>query len=420
MIQSMLKDRAKKKRRKRGLIFLGIFSVLILNSLYFFFLESKPLQPLEPESKYHIIEGCIEQNSTLYQSLIEKNIPYRWIDLIISKLSPFLDFNRLRGGTYRFITNMKGELVKFVFEKSPTEVYKVEKGHEGYVARRKEISLERYLVKVTGEIRSSLYEAMNNVGEQDVLTLSFADILAWEIDFYQDLREGDQFRLVVEKLYKEDQFVQYGPIHALEYRSGERIIRGFRYGNDYYNEEGLSLKKPFLKAPLRFDRISSRFSHARRHPILGGIRPHYGVDYAAPEGTPVWAVADGIVVSVGWSGGFGKQVVLRHRNGYKTYYGHLSRYGPGIKVGARVKQKQVIGYVGSTGLSTGPHLDYRVSKDGKFLNPLKVVFPSGVPIQKKYLKEFYQKRDEMLVWLTSDTLKKTKLGKTTSFPLQKD
>jgi len=315
---------------------------------------------------------------------------------------------------------MEGELVKFVFEKSPTEVYKIEKGDEEYIVRKKEISLDRYLVKVTGEIRSSLYEAMNAVGEQDALTLSFADILAWEIDFYQDLREGDQFKLVVEKLYKGDQFVQYGLIHAVEYRRGERIIRGFRYGDDYYNEEGLSLRKPFLRAPLRFDRISSRYSHARRHPILGGIRPHYGVDYAAPEGTPVWAVADGTVVSVGWSGGFGKLVVLRHRNGYKTYYGHLSRYGPGIKRGTRVRQKQVIGYVGATGLATGPHLDYRLSKDGRFLNPLKEIFPPGHPLQKKDLEEFYQKRDEMLAWLTSDTLSQIKLGETTSGKLQRD
>src|SRR4030042_2129259 len=267
MIRSRLQNKGKKKSRKGRLIFLGIFSVLIFCSVYFFFHESNPVKPPEPESKYHIIEGSIEENSTLYQSLVKKNISYRWIDLVISKLKPFLDFNRLRGGTYRFITNMEGELVKFVFEKSPTEVYKVEKGHEGYVARKKEISLERYLVKVTGEIRSSLYEAMNAVGEQDALTLSFAEILAWEIDFYQDLREGDQFKLVVEKLYKGDQFVQCGPIHAVEYQRGERMIRGFRYGDDYYNEEGISLRRPFLKAPLRFARISSRFSHARTHPF---------------------------------------------------------------------------------------------------------------------------------------------------------
>lgn len=422
MIQPRLNNRGKKKSRKRRLIFSGIFSVIIITFcyLYFFFQEPTPIKPPEPEPQYHFIEGSIEENSTLYQSLLEKNISSRWIDLIISKLKPFLDFSRLRGGTYRFMMTTEGELVKFVFEKSPTEVYKIEKGDEGYIVQKEEIPLDRYLVKVSGEIRSSLYEAMNAIGEQDSLTLSFAEILAWEIDFYQDLREGDQFKLVVEKLYKGNQFIQYGTIHAVEYRSRERMIRGFRYGNHYYNEGGISLRRPFLKAPLRFDRISSRFSHARKHPILGGVRPHYGIDYAAPAGTPVWAVADGTVVSVGWRGGFGKVVVLRHRNGYKTYYGHLSRYGPGIKKGVRVRQKQIVGYVGSTGLSTGPHLDYRLSKDGRFLNPLKAILPSGVPIQKKDLKEFYQKRDEMLIWLTSDILQQMKLEETTSTALQKD
>jgi len=191
MIRSRLNDGPKKKSRKRGLVFLVILSALIFGSLYFFFYESNPVTPPEPDPQYHVIEGIIKPNSSLYKSLVERNISSRWIDLIISELKPFLDFNRLKGGTYRFITDREGELVKFVFEKSPTEVYKVEKGHEGYVVQKKEISLERYLEKVTGEIRSSLYEVMNAVGEQDALTLSFAEILAWEIDFYQDLREGD-------------------------------------------------------------------------------------------------------------------------------------------------------------------------------------------------------------------------------------
>ena len=333
---------------------------------------------------------------------MQKKIPIRWIDLIISKLRPHVDFNKIRGGTYRFITDIGGELVKFLFEKSPTEVYEIEKGPEGYVTKQKEVPLERYLVKVEGEIRSSLYEAMNAAGEKDPLALSFAEILAWEIDFYQDLREGDRFTVLVEKIYKGDQFIQYGTIHGVEYDQGGKVIRGIRYRDDYYSEQGISLRKAFLKAPLRFDRISSRFSGARRHPILGGVRPHYGVDYAAPVGTPVWAVADGTVLSVGWNGGFGKQVIVRHMNGYKSYYGHLSRYGPGIRRGIRVRQKQIIGYVGSTGLSTGPHLDYRLTKDGRFRNPLKEVFPTGYPIKKEDLEAF-QKRKEEIVTLMTDT-----------------
>ncbi|MCJ7782470.1 MAG: M23 family metallopeptidase, partial [Desulfobacterales bacterium] len=182
-----------------------------------------------------------------------------------------------------------------------------------------------------------------------------------------------------------------------------RIIQGIRYKEGYYNEKGISLRKAFLKVPLRFNRISSKFSRARKHPILGGLRPHYGVDYAAPPGTPIWAVADGTVVSFGWNGGFGNQVILRHMNGYITYYGHLSGFGSGIRKGARVSQKQIIGYVGSTGLSTGPHLDYRLAKDGQFRNPLKEVFPTGLPVEKGEMEAFHRATDEMSGWLQGDS-----------------
>ena len=182
---------------------------------------------------------------------------------------------------------------------------------------------------------------------------------------------------------------------------------------DFFNEEGVSLRKAFLKTPLRFDRISSRFSGARRHPILGGMRPHYGVDYAAPMGTPVWAVADGTVLSGKWNGGFGKQVVLRHMNGYKTYYGHLSRYGPGIRRAARVKQKQIIGYVGTTGFSTGPHLDYRLSKNGGFRNPLEEIFPAGTPIRKEDLEGFHRIKDNIVNWLNEKGFEQMEIEPTT-------
>ncbi|MDP3016235.1 MAG: M23 family metallopeptidase, partial [Deltaproteobacteria bacterium] len=344
-----------------------------------------------------MIEGSVEEKSSLYQSLMGKDIRYQWIDLIVSELKPFVDFRKIKGGTYRFIADGEGEMVKFIYEAGPTEIYEIEKDPKGeYIAQRQEVPLEVCFVKVGGEIRSSLFEAMNAIGEQDQLTISFAEILAWEIDFYKDVREGDRFNVVVEKICKGDQFIQYGTIRAVEYQRGEKIIRGIHYKGDYYNEKGKSLRKAILKAPLRFNRISSRFSQARRHPILGGVRPHYGIDYAAPIGTPVWAVADGVVVSMGWAGGFGKQVVLRHGNGYKTYYGHLSRYGPGMKTGKRAQQKEIIGYVGSTGLSTGPHLDYRMSRDGRFRNPLKESFPAGYLINNAYKSEFFKERDEVL------------------------
>jgi murein DD-endopeptidase MepM/ murein hydrolase activator NlpD len=402
-----------KRARRKWVVLSGSFLVGLFLLIYFLIIprasSPPPAAPPVPvtspsqESQLHTVEGEVKGRSTLFQSLTEKNIPLRWIDLIISKLKSHVNFRKIKGGTYRLITDGKGELVKFIYEASPTEIYEIEKEAQEYVARRKRVLLDARLVKVVGEIHSSLFEAMDAAGEQDPLTIAFAEILAWEIDFYKDVREGDRFKVVVEKVYKGDQFIGYGAIRGVEYQRGERIIRGIRYKDGYYNENGISLRKAFLKAPLRFNRISSKFSWARKHPILGGTRPHLGVDYAAPPGTPIWAVADGTVTSCGWNDGFGNQVILRHMNGYTTCYGHLSGFGPGIKKGVRVKQKQVVGYVGSTGLSTGPHLDYRLLKDGQFRNPLRETFIPGVPIQEKERGMFEKKRDEVLAWLQGDS-----------------
>jgi murein DD-endopeptidase MepM/ murein hydrolase activator NlpD len=411
----LLRGGQTRKKRKR-LIFSGIFLVTLLPLIHFLVLSprvppsvdlpemaSSPPNESQPrEVQNEVIEGSIKGGSTFSKALAEKNIPPPWIDLIVSKLKPHVDFRKIKGGAYRLVKDGQGELLKFIYEAGPTEVYEIEKDAQGYKAQKKEVPLEAYLVKAIGEIRSSLFETMDATGEQDQLTISFAEIFAWEVDFYKDVKEGDRFKVVVEKLYKGKQFIRYGTIHAVEYQSGSWRVRGIEYEGQYYHEDGTSLRKAFLKAPLRFNRISSKFSRARKHPILGGMLPHYGVDYAAPPGTPVWAVADGMVMTCGWSGGFGRQVALRHMNGYTTYYGHLSRYGSGIRLGARVKQKQLIGYVGSTGLSTGPHLDYRLAKDGRFRNPLKESFPSGLPIGKGEMEAFEKRRNGVVAWLEGE------------------
>jgi len=410
------KDRFKSKfseaqGKRKWMILSGTILIALLLAYFFIFSPKTdspsegptgPISSSSKESQSQVIEGRVQEKSTFFQSLAEKNVPLHWIEMIISKLKPYVNFKKIQGGTYRLFTDVKGGLVKFIFEVGPTEIYEIEKDSQGYTAQRKKVPLETYWVKLVGEIHSSVFEAMDVIGEQDQLVIAFAEILAWEIDFYKDVREGDRFKVVVEKVYKGDQFIRYGPIHAMEYQRGEKKIRGIGYQGDYYNENGISLKKAFLKAPLRFNRISSRFSRARRHPILGGVRPHFGVDYAAPIGTPIWAVGDGTVSSCGWGGGFGKQVILRHPNGYMTYYGHLSHYGPGIRRGMQVRQKQIIGYVGSTGLSTGPHLDYRLAKGGQLRNPLKESFPTGLPIRRGEIKRFQKRRDEMITWLQGD------------------
>jgi murein DD-endopeptidase MepM/ murein hydrolase activator NlpD len=402
------------KRRRRRWVFASAGLVAGLSLLIYFFLipSTPPPSPVvsvvtppqtTQEPKLHTIEGDVRERSTLFKALSEKNVPLRWIDLIISKLKPHVNFRKIKGGSYRLTTDGEGELVKFIYEAAPTEIYEIEREGHGYAAQRKSVPVETRMAKVVGEIQSSLFEAMDAAGEQDPLTIAFAEILASEIDFYKDVREGDRFKAVVDKIYKGDQFIQYGTIHAVEYQRGERIIQGIRYKDGYYNENGISLKKAFLKAPLRFSRISSKFSRARVHPILGGLRPHFGVDYAAPSGTPIWAVADGAVASCGWNSGFGNQVILRHTNGYTTCYGHLSAFGAGIRTGTRVRQRQVIGYVGSTGLSTGPHLDYRLLKDGQFRNPLRESFIPGVPIEKKEMEGFRRRSGEMMGWLQGDS-----------------
>jgi murein DD-endopeptidase MepM/ murein hydrolase activator NlpD len=258
---------------------------------------------------------------------------------------------------------------------------------------------------VAGALEANLFDSMDGLGEQAQLVLDFAEIFAWDFDFASDSQPGDRFRMLVEKLYTGEQFVRYGRILAAEYESEGTTHTGiyFRDGErgGYYTPGGESLRRAFLKSPLEFSRISSRYSFGRRHPVLGGVRPHLAVDYAAPHGTPVWAVADGTVEFAGWKGGNGNAVMLRHRANFKTMYNHLSRFGKGIRRGAQVKQRQVIGYVGSTGLSTGPHLDYRVIKDGRFVNPLKETFVPGKPISPASRPAFVEAQDSLLGQLRS-------------------
>jgi murein DD-endopeptidase MepM/ murein hydrolase activator NlpD len=393
--------------RKRS-FFLRTLIILFLISFPISFLAER----VYPSALQHrVIEGSIKGGETFSQSLAKKKISMKWINLVVSKLRPHVDFRRIRGGeSYQWIADENGDLVKFIYEVSPIEVYEIEKDPKGeYASKKREIPLDIYLIKAEGEIHSSLAKAIKEVGEHWSLATAFAEVLAWEMDFSQDVRKGDRFKVVVEQIYKGDEFIKYGAIYALEYQSGEKIIRGIRFKKRYYDEKGYSLDKAFLKMPLRFNYISSGFNRNRKHPIMGGVHPHLGIDYAAPIGTPVWAVADGIVDSVGWVEGFGKQVVIRHPNGYMSYYSHLSKYGPGIKVGRRVEQKQIIGYVGSTGFSTGPHLDYRLTRNGQFINPQKETFPTGKPIEQKDVEIFRKRRDEVMAWLSEEVPFKKRL-----------
>jgi len=307
------------------------------------------------------------------------------------------DLRRMRASDELEVTwTLDGEPVSVRWEPSPWLGFAAVATEDGWEVRRADTRPDVRVEAVSGEVTRSLFEAVESKGESPQLVLELVEMFSSDFDFTADSRSGDRFRLLVEKRYAGDQFVDYGQVLAAQYLSDGRILTGVGYEPAggrlaYYDPDGRSLKKTFLKSPLEFTRITSGFTYARPHPILGGVRPHLAVDYAAPIGTPVRAVADGTVTAAGWNGGNGIQVQLKHFAGYQTVYNHLQRLAPGVRAGARVMQRQVIGFVGSTGLSTGPHLDYRVAKNGQFVNPLSEKFIPGQPLDGaehgRFLKE---------------------------------
>jgi murein DD-endopeptidase MepM/ murein hydrolase activator NlpD len=249
---------------------------------------------------------------------------------------------------------------------------------------------------------SSLFAAIVAGGERVDLALALAEVYSGEIDFNSELQPGDEFRLVFEKSTREDgQHAGYGPVLAAEFVNAGRRLRAVRFTEPdgkpgYYDEQGRSLRRFFLKSPLKFEpRITSNFSNARRHPVLNYVRAHRGVDYAAPTGAPVVAVSGGVVVMAGWNGGAGRMVRIRHSSGYQSEYLHLSAIAPGVRVGARVGQGDMIGRVGATGLATGPHLHYGLLKNGTHVNPVTEHrnMPPGEPVSGVHLAAFEAERD---------------------------
>ncbi|MBQ3033838.1 MAG: peptidoglycan DD-metalloendopeptidase family protein [Deferribacterales bacterium] len=244
-------------------------------------------------------------------------------------------------------------------------------------AKLEQFESETVRMLVTGEIKTNLFDAVKDAGEDAELAAMLASIFEWEIDFFKDLRSGDKFAVLIEKKFINNKYAGYGRVIAADFYNKGKLNRAVYFENGktrgYFNEEGRALERGFLRVPLNYARITSRFTNSRLHPVLKEVRPHYGVDYAAPTGTPVMATATGVVEIMGYKKGNGNYIALRHANGYKTYYLHLHGFHKSLRKGSPVNQGQIIGYVGSTGYSTGPHLDYRINRNGKWLNPLKFV-----------------------------------------------
>ena len=301
-----------------------------------------------------------------------------------------------------------GSLCRFEYEidndKRLIVTRDVKEGVSAWEAQLEEIEYDIRLERIEGNIASSLYETMNALGESPALAVRLAEVFAWEINFIRDIRVDDSFRVLVEKRYRDGEFKGYGKMPVAEFTNQGKKFEGYlftdSFGNPtYFNASGESLKRAFLKAPLSFTRISSRFNLQRRHPIFNTVRPHPAVDYAAPSGTPVKAIGSGTVHFRGWGKGAGNYIVLKHANSYESVYMHLRGFAQGLKKGQKVRQGEIIGYVGSTGYSTGPHLDFRMKQNGKFLNPEKVLSPRDESVPKKNLEAFKRERDAWLRYL---------------------
>ena len=341
-----------------------------------------------PIDSFNVETYTVKRNQTLGSILHSHGVSNQLINQLGSKAKDVFNIRSVRAGNqYKVFTarDTTNRLEYLVYEHTQTDYVVFHFGDELSVTLG-----QHDIVPVTriseAEISSSLWEAMKSYNINPVLALDLSDVFAWAVDFF-GLYQGDKFKAVYDELYVGDDPIGIGTIHAAWFEHRGQKYYAFRYMQDsvwsYWDEQGNSLRKTFLKAPLRFSRISSGFSYSRMHPILKIHRPHTGVDYAAPEGTPVVALGDGVVIEKGYNNSAGNYVKIRHNSVYTTGYNHFSRFGKGIAKGVRVQQGQVIGYVGKTGLATGPHLDMRFWKNGKPIDPLTVEAPPVEPIKEE-------------------------------------
>ena len=336
--------------------------------------------------------GRVGNNQNL-SMLLSGREPGNLIDRAARESVPLFDVRKIKAGnTFAWITSKDSNRrdLYFIYEINPIDfiVFDLRDSLKIYRDAKK---VTRVVKTAGGTIKTSLWNcfAENNL---DVgLGLALSDVYAWVIDFY-GLQKGDHFRVIYEEMSVDGRVIGIDRIMAAHFTHSGKVFKAFRFEQngkgEFFDEQGQSLQRSFLKAPLKFSRISSRFTRSRMHPILRISRPHYGVDYAAPKGTPVVALGSGRVTEAGYKGGYGRFVAIRHNSVYTTTYAHLAGYAKGIRAGVNVSQGQVIGYVGSSGLSTGPHLDFRVYKNGQPTDPLRIESPPEKPVEPVNLVKF--------------------------------
>ena len=365
-----------------------------------------------------LVQGFVPRNTTMDAMLRAHGMAAAAAGHVIATARTVFDPRRLRfSQPFVLETTLEGALRQFEYEIDGESFLRIVPAARGSDALRAEVlpipkTLEQAIATGTiDEETPSLFQAMEAAGESAELTIALAEVFAGEIDFNTELQPGDSFALSYERFTREDRNdrpVSYGAIHAAEFRNDGRVVRAIRFTPpggkpDYFDEQGRSLRRFFLRSPLKFEpRITSRYSLRRMHPVLQTARAHRGVDYGAPTGAPVVAVSSGTVVSATYDNANGRMVRLRHASGYQSYYLHLSAFAPGIRGGARVDQGQTIGRVGATGLATGPHLHYGLQRDGAWVDPLREHrnMPPGDPVPDEAMETFLDTRDRALAQLS--------------------
>lgn len=359
-----------------------------------------------PVDSFELQEGKIRRNQNISDLLRDNDISFQTINVLVEKAQQVINLRKIRRGnqyTLFFDKDSINNLQYLVYEHSPTEYFIFKVQVPVYVLKN-----EREITSVqktaTGVIQTSLWQTITDQNINLLLVNELSDIFAWSIDFF-GLQQGDFFKVIYEEQFVDSTSFGLGKIYTAYFNHAGEDFYAIPFIQDgsesFYDQNGNSLRKAFLKAPLRFSRISSRYSYSRMHPILKIRRPHLGVDYAALIGTPVQAIGDGKIIKTGWNGEAGRMVKIKHNSVYTTAYLHLSRYGKGIKSGKYVKQGDIIGYVGSTGLSTGPHLDFRFYKNGYPIDPLKVKAPPVNPVKEENLAKFNKIKNVMITLINT-------------------
>jgi len=357
----------------------------------------------QPRGSWHDV--TVASGDSLARIFSRQGIPPRQLHDIIASGGVAKKLTRIYPGQkLRMRTTPEDGLLELLYEIDALNQVRITRTEDGYNAQLIARVPERRSVRAAGKIDNSLFVAAQQARLPENITMELAGIFGWDIDFALDIRQGDQFALIYEELYLDGERVGTGDILAAEFTNNGKVYQAVRYTDkqgrtDYYSPDGHSMRKTFLRTPVSFTRISSRFSLGRKHPILNRIRAHKGVDYAAPRGTPVKATGNGKIVLRGKKGGYGKTVVIQHGSNYSTLYAHLNSYARSLRTGSRVQQGQIIGYVGSTGLATGPHLHYEFRVNGVHRNPLTVKLPDAAPLPRKYRQDFKLATENLLAQL---------------------